>query len=661
MQTSTASAALHPVQPPPRWFWVLPRAAVIVSLVAVAALLWILYQNDLEEQRSALIGDVLWVEQDLRFHLERNVEQLHQLGLDRVTNQVDGPTYERRALSLISSGQGLIQLMFLDADGRRRSIRHSQDTEGEASANTGEAHSAELYRLARELGTPQYSNARIGPDGDARFEVHVPLIYGDAFNGMMVGVYSIRTLLAQFVPWWFAEKYKISVVDDNANVLATKSNVAAERAIDTYQIPFDPPGHGMSLQVFAYRSETRLLPALLIATIAFLSIAIVSSLWALRRHVYGRYQAELALREEHAFRKAMEDSLLTGLRARDLHGRITYVNPAFCRMVGWSPEELIGLMPPMPYWPPEDVDPIQAVHDKILAGAAPREGVEVRLMRRDGERFDALIYEAPLIDAQGRQAGWMGSVLDITARRRAEDLARQQQEKLQFTSRLMTMGEMASTLAHELNQPLAAIASYNAGCLNRLEAGDFSREEMIQVSRKLGQQAQRAGQIIRRVYDFVRRSEPKRNPCDLNSVVEDATGLIDADARTRGVRIVTQVAESLPPVLADRVLIEQLILNLLRNGIDAMRDVPNDAKVLTISTSVADASVTVSIADRGSGIGDDVAAKLYTPFFTTKEEGMGMGLNICRSITELHGAHLWFESNPGGGTIFRFSIPIIRA
>jgi len=660
MQTSTASVALQPVQRPPRWFWVLPRAALLVSLAAVGALLWLLYQNDVEEQRAALIGDVLWVEQDLRFHLERNVEQLQQLGLDRVSNQVDGRTYELRARSILLGGQGLIQLMFLDAEGKRQSIRR-QGGGRAAAENAGTAPSPDVYRLARKLGTPQYSGPRTVADADAQFEVHVPLLYGDAFAGMMVGVYSIRTLLAQFVPWWFAEKYKVSVVDDNGAVLATKSNVTADRAIDTYQVPFDPPGHGLSLQVSSYRSETRLLPALLVATIALLSIAIVTSLWALRRHVQGRYQAELALREEHAFRKAMEDSLLTGLRARDLQGRITYVNPAFCRMVGWSEEELIGLVPPMPYWPPEDLEQVRAVHDDILAGSAPSEGVEVRLMRKNGERFDALIYEAPLIDAQGRHTGWMGSVLDITARRRAEELARQQQEKLQFTSRLVTMGEMASTLAHELNQPLAAIASYNAGCLNRLEAGDFDRDEMIQASRKLGKQAQRAGQIIRRIYEFVRRSEPKRRPCDLNAVVEDAAGLIEADARTRGVRIVQQLAGPLPAVLADRVMIEQVVLNLLRNGIDAMRDVPGDGKVLTITTGASDGNVTVSIADQGSGIGAEVADKLYTPFFTTKEEGMGMGLNICRSIIELHGAHLWFEPRPGGGTVFRFSLAAMRS
>jgi two-component system sensor histidine kinase DctS len=152
------------------------------------------------------------------------------------------------------------------------------------------------------------------------------------------------------------------------------------------------------------------------------------------------------------------------------------------------------------------------VGSRVLQGKAPHEGFEIRLMHKDGSRFDALIYEAPLIDADGRQTGWMGSIIDVTERKHAEELARQQQEKLQVTARLVTMGEMASTLAHELNQPLAAITSYNAGCLNKLESGNFTTAQLKEALGKLAVQAQRAGHIIRRVHDFVRKSEPKLAP-----------------------------------------------------------------------------------------------------------------------------------------------------
>jgi two-component system sensor histidine kinase DctS len=370
-----------------------------------------------------------------------------------------------------------------------------------------------------------------------------------------------------------------------------------------------------------------------------------------------RLDAEQALSNEYAFRKAMEDSLFTGLRARDLEGRIIYVNPAFCRMTGFNAAELVNRLPPMPYWAPEEHEATQAAHQKSLAGQAPNEGVELRFQRKNGERFDALIYEAPLIDAEGRHTGWMGSVVDITERKRAEELTRQQQEKLQFTARLVTMGEMASTLAHEINQPLSAISSYTTGCLNRLEAGDLPRDELREALGKLASQAQRAGHVIRRIYDFVRRSEPQRAPCDVNAIVEDAIGLIEGDARKRGARIALDLAEALPQVRADRVMLEQVLLNLMRNGIDAMQATPLADRQLVVRTVAADDGIAVSVADRGSGIAQEAAERLFEPFFSTKPEGMGMGLNICRSIVESHKGRLWVEANPEDGSIFRFTLP----
>jgi two-component system sensor histidine kinase DctS len=407
----------------------------------------------------------------------------------------------------------------------------------------------------------------------------------------------------------------------------------------------------------SYKTETGLLRNVLALAIVGLAATVLASLWALRRHMLGRLAAEQALSNEHAFRKAMEDSLLTGMRARDLEGRIVYVNPAFCRMTGYSAAELVGLKPPMPYWAPEEYEATLAMHQKVLAGLAPSQGVEVRLQRRNGERFDALIYEAPLIDAEGRHTGWMGSVLDVTERKRAEELARQQQEKLQFTARLVTMGEMASTLAHELNQPLSAIASYTTGCINRLEANNLPADELHNTLAKLAQQAQRAGRIIRRVHDFVRRSEPQRAPCAINAIIDEAIGLIGADARKRGVRIVQELADRLPELSADRVMIEQVLLNLMRNGMDAMQATPAAERQLVVATTAAEGGLLVSVADRGCGIAREISEHLFEPFFSTKPEGMGMGLNICRSIIEFHKGRMWVDANPQGGTIFRFTLP----
>lgn len=295
----------------------------------------------------------------------------------------------------------------------------------------------------------------------------------------------------------------------------------------------------------------------------------------------------------------------------------------------------------------------------VLGGHAPPQGIEIRLMRKNGERFDALLIEAPLIDSEGRHIGWMGSMVDVTEQKNAQELARQQQERLQATARLVTMGEMASTLAHELNQPLAAISSYNTGCINMIGSGDMSPRELTGILEKIGKQAQRAGQIIRRVHAFVRRSEPKCEPVDLNAILREAVGLVEPDAERRGVNIQLNLAEALPPVAADPVMIEQVAINLIRNGMDAMANIPRAGRDLLLVTRLQDDMLILSVADRGKGIPPDVAEKLFAPFFTTKEEGMGMGLNICRSIAELHRGRLSFEDNPGGGTIFHFSIPVL--
>jgi len=279
-------------------------------------------------------------------------------------------------------------------------------------------------------------------------------------------------------------------------------------------------------------------------------------------------------------------------------------------------------------------------------------------MRRGGERFDALLYEAPLIDAEGRQTGWMGSVLDITERKRARELARQQEEKLAATARLVTVGEMASTIAHELNQPLSAIASYTTGCLNLLDEGEPARGELREALRKTAEQTQRAGRIIRRVHDFVRKSEPARTPVRMRAVVEEAVGFADAEARKRRVRIQARLAEDDPELQADPLLLQQVVLNLLRNAMDAMAATPAGRREILVATEAGRANVTVSISDRGCGISPEVRDQLFQPFFSTKAEGMGMGLNICRSIIEFHRGRVWAEPNPGGGAVFSFSLPV---
>ena len=285
--------------------------------------------------------------------------------------------------------------------------------------------------------------------------------------------------------------------------------------------------------------------------------------------------------------------------------------------------------------------------------------------RPDGTRVPVLVYEAPLVDADGRQTGWMSSIQDITDRKRAEELNRQQQEKLETSARLATMGEMSSMLAHELNQPLAAISSYTAGALNVLERTGKSGEPVdVKMAGMLRhaleqarQQAQRAGQIIRSVHEFVKKREPRREPVTIHSVVDGVRALVELQASQAGVVVRVELPPQLPEVAADRVMLEQVLLNLTRNGIEAMADTEPDQRVLRIGAATDAGMVSVSVIDRGHGIAPEVAAGLFSPFYSTKAEGMGMGLSICRTAIEFHGGTLTHAPNPGGGTIFTFSLP----
>jgi two-component system sensor histidine kinase DctS len=634
------------------WQWYATRAAIALFVVALLGLLWVLHRQELDEKRSAVIRDTLWVEQNVRFTLARDLEQLGQLGVDSA--DLEQAQLELRTGYLLQNSPGLLRVVVLDERGR---LRTSAPAPADAAGQWATASRRAAQELAQSTGNPAYAPPYRSAQGHL-FEVFVPYYRAGRLAGTVVGAYGLQSMLAAIVPWWLAEKHLVTIRDAGGAVLAAKSNVEAERSELSHQVTLDPPGHGLLLHLESYRGETQLLRNVLTAAIVSLAAAVLWNLWALRRHVRRRLATEGALRSEHAFRKAMEDSLHTGMRAVDLEGRIVYVNPAFCNMVGWSESELIGARAPRPYWPPEELEHIAETLTAARVPGAEQEGVEMKLMRRDGERFDALLYEAPLIDAEGRQTGWMGSLLDITERKRSRELARQQEEKLAATARLVTVGEMASTIAHELNQPLSAIASYTTGCLNLLEQPELARGELQEALRKTAQQTQRAGRIIRRVHDFVRKSEPTRAAVRMNAVVEEAVGFADAEARKRRVKIQARLAGDDPEIHADPLLLQQVVLNLLRNAMDAMASTPAEHREIRVAIEAGAANVTVSIADRGCGIAPDVREQLFQPFFTTKVEGMGMGLNICRSIMEFHHGRVWAEPNPGGGTVFSFSLPV---
>jgi two-component system sensor histidine kinase DctS len=440
----------------------------------------------------------------------------------------------------------------------------------------------------------------------------------------------------------------------------------AERLVDL-------TGVALVLRVDSAAQAPRWIPNLVTSLVLGLSIALIAVVALLVRDARLRAAAEARLGEELTLRRAMEDSLVTGLRARDMQGRVTYVNPAFCAMVGFDTASLVGQATP-PYWPPEMRAAYEARHAQRMAeGLSPdelRDGIETTFMRADGERFPVRVFEAPLIGPDGRQRGWMSAVLDLSAQRRVEEISRQQQERLQASARLATVGEMASLLSHELNQPLAAIASYATGSLNLMDDRSATDEDKTQLVReatqRIAEQAERAGRVIRSVHDFMRRREHSREAVAVDRLIEGVLPLLRLQARKSAARVELDLGETPPRVVCDRTMVEQVILNLTRNALQAMEGAPPAQRVLTIAARRVAAGrgdwVRLSVTDRGPGIGDDVAQRLFTPFFTTKPEGMGLGLSLCRTVVEQHGGALDFTTLRDGaghalGTRFEFSLP----
>jgi PAS domain S-box-containing protein len=571
-----------------------------------------------------------------------------------------------------------------------------------------------------------------------------------------------------------------------------------------YEVPITPVGYALSLHAQAYRTSQGLIGNGVFWLVAVLSAMTAWMLIGTWRHTRRRVQAQQALVAETNFRRAMENSILTGMRAMDLKGRITYVNAAFCQMTGWTEDELVGREPPFPYWPEEDRATLEEKLAQELQGDTTASGFQVRVKRKTGEVFDARLYVSPLVDARGQQTGWMTSMTDITEpnrvreqlsaahdrfttvlegldasvsvaplgskellfanklyrqwfasttqghlslvsqagqprpsttsdasnddgqdeddglmglptegitetkaenaeiyvpelgkwlevrsrylnwvdgrlaqmviasditpRRQAEEQAQVQAERAQSASRLITMGEMASSVAHELNQPLTAINNYCSGMVSRIKANNLTEEELLKALEKTAHQAQRAGQIIQRIRTFVKRSEPNRTPSDVTAMVAEAVELAGIEMRRRQVRLSQVLAARLPAVNVDPILIEQVLVNLMRNAAESIdlaqrpltrRDV--ELKVLPRSEE-GQPVIEFSVTDTGRGLPPEVLERLFEAFFSTKSEGMGIGLNLCRSIVESHQGRMkaenLYNADEITGCRFSFWIPV---
>ncbi len=773
-----------PAKPPKQaWLWLAPYVAVGIFALAMLILTGLLQWRELDTARSALEGDMHWAERTIESRLRAHQDFLTELGREQEFKQLTYESFQVRAARYVRENPEIQAVLWVDTDGKVEWVAPNEATAtfvGDQLTGIRQSALQEALRIRRELVSPDYRNGSQGPSHD----IILPVQRGSADLGAFIALQSLEGLLRATLPAVFTARYSLTVVSaDNREVFSNTSVKPTDRQLSG-AINLELPNNRLGLNIVAYRGGGAWLPFLPAALIIALTLIATVTLIQLRSHAKHRAATEEELRAAYAFRQAMSNSLITGLRAIDLDGRITFVNASFCRMTGFNESELVGIKPPYPYWPPEECDKLQSNIDTALAGKAPPSGFEMRIMRRNGERFDVRLYFSPLIDTNGQQIGWMASMnditepkrvrveleraherfvtvidgldsavhvadaqtgeilfanrafqniygfdavgrdtelvtapcrpapeaysrdpqqigsdelpcetfdgeiqhalsghwyhlherairwvdgrtvrvqvaADITDRKHIDEVNLQQQKRLEQTSRLITMGEMASSLAHELNQPLSAIANYCAGCVKRMQAGNYKLDDLLTAMQKASSQAERAGKIIRRMRDMVKKGDPNRQPIALPELIDEARAFADIEAQRTGSQIIVDLPEQLPRIVVDRIMIEQVLLNLVKNGIEAMSDVPVERRQLTLQARlVDDRMLQVTVSDHGHGLAAEDAEKIFAPFYTTKPEGMGIGLAICRSIIEFHQGRLWVTPRREGGTEFHFTVPI---
>jgi PAS domain S-box-containing protein len=801
----------QPPQAQDRFAMLGPLAAVVLFVLVMLSAFSYLRVEEVEREQEAVTRDVEYAQQRLRLRLLERQEQLMRVARQIANHEIDEEEFVFQAENLVSQYPELLAITWIDAHRTVKAAHASPSAPAPSQRKTGEvlapADTDGTYDLARDLRQPIYSGPQVREQFDATLLVQIPLTDAARFSGVVMGEYSIDGLLRFGVPPEVMARYAVALMDDDQRLLAGSVPAPpnrlfaglpwAARGIEQ-EVPVSPVGNSLVLRAQGYRTSQDMVGGgfmWLIGALSALTLWMLVGTW---RHTRRRVQAQQALVAETNFRRAMENSMLTGMRALDMQGRISYVNPAFCSMTGWTESELVGRTAPFPYWPEEDRETLAARLEDELSGRSNPGGFEVRVRRRNGQIFDARMYVSPLIDPHGVQTGWMTSMTDITeprrvrqeltasherfttvlesldsavsvvplggdellfanklyrlwfgmdgqghrqlvdmagvppvqntddndqvdelaglptdpltdarpenaevfvdvlgkwvevrsryvtwvdgrlaqmviatditARRRAEQLAAEQAERAQTASRLITMGEMASSVAHELNQPLTAISNYCSGMVSRLQKKQLSEEDLLVALEKTARQAQRAGQIVQRIKAFVKRSEPNASPSDAATMVANALELADIELRRQQVRLTHYVAARLPLLMVDPILIEQVLINLLKNGaesiLQAQRPVARrqmELKVLPRRINGLDV-IEFSVRDSGKGVPDELLERIYEAFYSTKSEGMGIGLKLCRSIIESHHGRIQVENlyngNEISGCVFSFWIPV---
>ena len=789
-----------------------PLAAVLLFLAAIATAFWYLRLEEVHREQEAVKRDVEYSQQRLRLRLLERQEQFMRLARDISDRDMSPMQFDIRAESLVLQYPELMALSWIDDQRRLMATQTSPSVPRQrawvADGQLKRGEVLEGFDLARDLRQPVYTQPLSEKGVEPVLYMHVPITPRAHFAGELLAEFSVDGLLRYGVPAEVLAKYAVALFDGKDQLLAGQSiperpglsdRLPWSGKVNEFDIPVSPVGNGLVLRAQAWRTSQGVVGGTLFWLVAVLAAMTTWMLIANWRQSQRRQQAQQALMAETTFRRAMENSMLTGMRALDMQGRIIYVNPAFCQMTGWTEDELIGQTEPFSYWPDEDREALAARLSDELIGSSDPAGFQMRVKRRDGTLFDARFYVSPLIDATGKQTGWMASMTDITepnrvrrqlsasyerfttvlealdasvsvaplgsqellfanklyrqwfggttdghlqlvvragtpetqlsdesldavdsfaglpldsiatgslaehaeiyierlgkwlevrsrylnwvdsrlaqmviatditARRQAEEQAAAQAERAQTASRLITMGEMASSVAHELNQPLTAISNYCTGMISRIKGGSIGQDDLLGALDKTARQAQRAGQVVQHIRSFVKRSEPRRQWSEVPTMVEQVVELAEIDLRRRQVRLTHHVAPQLPALHVDPILIEQVLINLIKNGaesVDAAKRATSN-RLVEVRVTQRDiehqATVQFSVTDSGRGLSPEALDRLYEAFFSTKNDGLGIGLNLCRSIVESHQGRIHAENLYNAGQVvgcrFSFWIP----
>lgn len=619
-------------------------AVVAMSIVALALFLRSVEAEEDDRRRNA---DSQWLDQTLRFHFRRLEADLGVLA----RRPQDGDATALRAGQLWR-GEGVVAYHGWLAAGT------PPTTATVAFLQEAAVHpdSAQMFATMLETtrGLQRVAYAGPLPAGEGRLTqllwLAVPGFERGRFMGDHVAVIRLDRALREVIPSWFLADHAVSVASDAAQDLGASSGA--------YGVPIQLPGAALTLRVQPLGDMPALAPRLFFGVALVCLVSMGGALYFLWRDTVKRQRAEARLQTQIALRTAMERSVMLGLRAWDLEGRLLYVNQAFCQMLGRAANELLGAAAPLPYWPEGQGDELARLRQHMALPQEQQVGVEVQLRHRDGHLVDALMHGAPLTLADGTVIGWMGSVLDITERKRIERREARQQEILEASGRLIAVGEVASTLAHELNQPLGALNSFANGLLNRLRGGRITLDEVTPVVERMERLADKAGRVIQRVNAFARRQEMTRQPLDLWSFAQRVAshgGLPEGvELRWRG-----SGGDCVLP--ADALLLEHVLHNLLRNAGEWALQGGAARPVVCVSIVHDGAMAGLRVEDNGPGVDPQLRQGIFDAFFSRKSGGMGMGLSICRSIieahhgridversAELHGAQFtaWLPRNP---------------